>query len=402
MSMTTKKKSPWAILLIIVFSMISSALCQFKVPPIMSELITNLNLTGETQAGLLMSIFSFSGIVLSIPVGFIITRYGIYKTGAISLICSLLGSLLGIVANSYAILMASRIIEGIGLIFVATLGPAAIGSVFSEQKRGLAMGIMMSYMSVGQFIMFNVAPRISVGGSWKNVWWLTGVYSVIMLVIWLFGMRGIDAAISPDADPSDKKKQTTQAKDALFVVIKNPSVWLIGLTFALMLTTNQGVLAFLSRYLSEVRGMDPGKAGSITSLASIIGVLAGLLVGSISDKVNSRKGPMIVIFAISAVVYCIMPHFPTNTYFIMSLLYGLVTMGLATLCFAAIPDVIDNPEHNSMAVGVVNTLEKLGVFASSLLFGFLIETLGWNSSFYVMAPICVIGILSVVINKKMK
>ena len=289
-----------------------------------------------------------------------------------------------------------------GLIFIATLGPAAIGSVFAPEKRGLAMGIMMSYMSVGQFIMFNVAPRIAGGGAWKNAWWLTAVYSAVMLVLWIIGMRRLDATVNPDNDPTNKEAQTKMAKEALSVVIKNPAVWLIGVTFALMLTTNQGVLGFLAQYLSEVRGMDASTASTITSLASIIGIPTGLVVGAVSDKLHSRRGPMIFLFVFSAIVYIVMPHCPTNIYWLMSLIFGIATMGLATLCFAAVPEVIAKPEQNGMACGVVNTLEKVGVFLSTILFGALIEVVGWTVTFYIMAPICILGIISVFINKKLK
>lgn len=394
------KMSAWTVLWITVLSMTASALCMFKVPPLMADLIGALNLAGEAQGGLLMSIFSLAGMVLAIPAGLIITRFGMYKTGAFSLLCSLGGSLLGIFTQSYGVMMAGRVIEGVGLIFIATLGPAAIGGVFAPEKRGLAMGIMMSYMSVGQFIMFNLAPRIAAGGAWKNVWWVTAVYAGVLLVVWLIAMRGLDGTAGPGA--GDAAAQNRMAKEALRVVVKNPWVWLIGATFALMLTTNQGVLAFLTQYLTDVRGMDPGTAGTITSLASIIGIPTGLVVGAVSDKMHSRRKPMIFLFVFSAVVYLVMPHCPTNLYAGMTLIFGIATMGLATLCFAAIPEVIEKPEQNGMACGVVNTLEKTGCFVSSLLFGFLIQTVGWQASFYVMAPICVLGVVSVLLNKKMK
>ena len=93
-------------------------------------------------------------------------------------------------------------------------------------------------------------------------------------------------------------------------------------------------------------------------------------------------------------------------YFVASLLVAaLLCEGeplLATLCFAAVPEVIAKPEQNGMACGVVNTLEKVGVFLSTILFGALIEVVGWTVTFYIMAPICILGIISVFINKKLK
>ena len=46
----TKKLSCWAVLWIVVLSMTALALCMFKVPPLMGDLIAALNLSGTAGA----------------------------------------------------------------------------------------------------------------------------------------------------------------------------------------------------------------------------------------------------------------------------------------------------------------------------------------------------------------
>lgn len=81
MSKNTRKKSPWTILVVMLISMVAGAICMNKVAPVLSNIMADLNITSGSQAGLLMSIFTFSGIILSIPMGVLITKYGTFKTG---------------------------------------------------------------------------------------------------------------------------------------------------------------------------------------------------------------------------------------------------------------------------------------------------------------------------------
>ena len=50
-----------------------------------------MGLAGAGQAGLLISVFVFSGIFLAIPSGVIIAKLGYYKTGIVALAAILAG-----------------------------------------------------------------------------------------------------------------------------------------------------------------------------------------------------------------------------------------------------------------------------------------------------------------------
>ena len=75
MSNAIKKKSPWVILVVMLISMVAGAICMNKVAPVLSNIMEDLNITSSSQAGLLMSIFTFSGIILSVPMGVLTTKY---------------------------------------------------------------------------------------------------------------------------------------------------------------------------------------------------------------------------------------------------------------------------------------------------------------------------------------
>lgn len=398
-SVRRKTVSPGLVLFMMLMSMTAGAMCLNKVAPIVPFLTESMGLTGAGQAGLLMSVFVFSGIFLAIPSGVIITKYGYYKTGIIALAATLAGSLIGAFSPGYAVMLASRIIEGIGLILLMTLGPAAVGRVFSDAKRGSAMGLLMCFMAFGQIAMFNLAPRIAETSTWVNVWWFTAIYALIFLIVWIAALRNLDAALAGDAQnsPAAETKNTLLPK----AVFANKGIWLIGLTLMIYLIAEQGVISFLPTYLTEVRGMDAAGAGSLVSIAPLVGIPVGILTGMISDRIGSRKKPLGILMLASAVTYALMPTFPTALFLVLVVLFGIAVMGIVGLCFSAAAELVA-PEHGNMAVALLNTFQWVGIFLSSSIVGLLIEAFGWDMMFYILVPLTVLGALCTFLTPKLR
>jgi len=130
-SQQTEKTQPrsrtaaWLILAVLLLFSIAAPLNQFKVPPIMPVLMDALGLSVD-GAGLLMSVFAVTGLILALPSGLILQRAGARVTGILAGGSILLGSALGELSTSTGALLTSRVIEGIGTSFMAVLAPAII------------------------------------------------------------------------------------------------------------------------------------------------------------------------------------------------------------------------------------------------------------------------------------
>ncbi len=328
----TKKKSPAFLLFMMLMSMTAGAMCLNKVSPIMTLIVKELELSGSAQAGLLISVFVISGIFLAIPIGVIMKKTGFYKMGIIALTAIIIGSGIGAMDISYPLLLASRVIEGIGLIILTNVGPAVVTAAYgSSGKLGAAMGLLMCFMTFGQIIMLNLAPRLAAYAGWKSIWWLTFVYAAVFLVLWIISLRHIDRELTSETPQNENIHPKLFPKQ----VFANWKMWCLGLTFMLYLIAQQGVIAFLPTYLTDVRGVDATLAGSMVSAAAFTGIFTAIIVGMISDKIGSRKKPIVVLLLAAAIVYYIFPHFPTKLFILIIILYGLAVMGIVGLCISA-------------------------------------------------------------------
>lgn len=402
--MERKRVSGGLVLFMMLMSMTAGAMCLNKVAPLVPVLTQSMGLTGAGQAGLLISVFVFSGIFLAIPSGVITSKLGYYKTGIGALAAILLGSVVGALDLGYAAMLGSRIVEGVGLILLMTLGPAAVASSFDDKRRGSAMGLLMCFMAFGQIAMFNLAPRIAEAGAWENVWWFTAVYAAVFLVVWIIALRNLDASLAASATPNDGAQDAAPAAPAkLFSkeVFLNPGVWLIGITLMVYLIAEQGVISFLPTYLAEVRGMDAAVASSIVSIAPLVGIPVGIIVGMVSDKMGSRKKPLGVLMLASAVTYALMPTFPTGVFIVLVVLFGIAVMGIVGLCFSAVAELVP-ARQGDMAVALLNTFQWVGIFLSSSLVGLLIEAVGWDMAFYLMVPLTVVGAVCTFVTPKLR
>lgn len=401
--MMKKVVSPGLVLFMMLMSMTAGAMCLNKVAPIIPLLIESMGLTGAAQAGLLISVFVISGIFLAIPSGVIIEKLGYYKTGIIALSAILLGSVIGAFNPGYAIMLVSRIIEGIGLIFLMTLGPAAVSCVFPDEKRGSAMGLLMCFMAFGQIAMLNLAPRIAAATNWENVWWFTAAYAVVFLVIWAIALKNLDTALGYKKPVASTKQVDEKSKTSLFPkeVFLNKGVWLVGLTLMVFLIAEQGVISFLPTYLTEVRGVDAAAAGSMISIAPLVGIPVGIIAGIISDKIGSRKKPLGILMIASAITYAFMPTFPTAFFLVLIILFGVAVMGIVGLCFSAVAELV-TPQQGNMAVALLNTFQWVGIFLSSSLVGLFIEGFGWDIMFYIMVPLTLVGAVFTFITPKLR
>lgn len=387
---TTSKKSPVLIMVVMLVSMTAGAICMNKMGPVLAEIMGDLGIS-NAQSGLLVSVFVLSGIFLSIPMGMLTTKYGTFKTGLFALLCLIVGSALGAISTSYGPMLFSRFLEGIGLMFLVCIGPATVGKTSTDQNRGTLMGIVMCFMSFGQIIALNIAPAIG----WRSFWWVSAAFGAVSLLLWVLFIRGID---EPRAVVSTEAASVTKI---LSDVLGNGSVWMISLTFLAFMLSHMGVFNYLPTYFIEVGGMSATAAGSMTSLASLIGIPVGILGGTLADKWGSRKKPLALTMLLFAILIATLPIFRSDTFIIAVIIYGFVAMAEAGLCMTSLSEVV-TPEQGSTATAVVNTAQWTGAFLGSTLFGAILDATNWNTSFFVMSGICLVGAIAILLARKLK
>ncbi len=139
----------------------------FAVPPLVPELISRFGLS-HLAIGALMGAISVPAILFSIPLGAAIDRWPARATGNVALGLMAVGAVLFALAPSYAVLVAGRLLFGVGGLAINLLLARLVSTAFAGRELALAMGIFNAVYPASMIIMFTLHPRLQAAFGWRG------------------------------------------------------------------------------------------------------------------------------------------------------------------------------------------------------------------------------------------
>ena len=374
----------WLILAVLLLFSIAAPLNQSKVPPILPILMEGWGLP-VGQAGLLMSLFAVTGLVLALPAGFIFQRVGYRWTGVLAGGSIALGAALGALSPSFNLLLFSRAIEGIGTGFVAVMAPAVIAPWFPH-RRGLALGIWATWVPIGLMTMLLVAPALASWGGWRSVWWFGCLYAILTTLLFLLVVRPA---------PAQEAAVATPGPSAMGRTLHNPTVWWLGAAFACYCTAVFAIGTFLPTYLYTVRGVALAQAAGLTSITSLMSIFSGPTGGLISDRIGSRKRVYLFGLIAAAIILPLTGAASLPMLVVLVAAQGLFLSVTPPNIFAAAVETGRETGGSGLAMAVVMMGQNAGVLLGPLMFGILVgDSGGWALAFASLPVICLLGVLA--------
>ncbi|MDR3575548.1 MAG: MFS transporter [Anaerolineaceae bacterium] len=380
----------WVILFVALLAGVAAPFNQFKVPPLMPVLMQRFQLNLGT-AGLLMTIFAITGFVLALPAGIILQRLGPKVAGLIAIACLVIGSSLGTLSTSAGFLLATRFVEGAGMGLIAVVSPALIAIWFPPEKRGGPMGVWGTWVPLGSLIMFNVAPGLEAAAGWQAVWWAGSAFALAaFLLFWLLVRRPpAGAADSPVGARSEKGQKMPDLRQSL----SNKNLWLLTLAYSCYNFIVVGVvITYFPTFLNTNRGFSLADASVVTSISFLVSVFAAPLGGVLSDRMGKRRPFLLIPFVILAV--WIVLAFQTSGWLVTAamLVFGVIAALIPMSIFAVVPEVMGGAHLAGLGMAVLLLGQNLGQLLGPLVFGGLVERIGWANAGYWIAPVAIIGI----------
>ncbi len=372
----------WLVLATLLLFSIAAPLNQSKVPPILPILMESWGLT-VGRAGLLMSVFAITGVVLALPSGFIYQRIGYRWTGVLAGGSIALGAGLGALSARLETLLLGRLLEGIGTGFVAVMAPAVIAPWF-PRRRGIALGIWATWVPVGLITMLLAAPALAQAAGWRSVWWFGCGYAALTTLLFLLVVRPAPTQERTAGDPQPAAVGRT---------LHNPTVWWLGVAFACYCTAVFAIGTFLPTYIHTVRGAALAQAAGLTSITSLMSIIAGPAGGVIADRIGSRK--QVYLFGLVAAAFILPLTGAASLPVLVALVaaQGLLLSVTPPNIFAAAVEAGRETGSSGLAMAVVIAGQNVGVLVGPLIFGALAESAGgWGLAFASLPIICLLGV----------
>ncbi len=357
-------------------------------------------------AGLLMSVYAVTGLILALPAGLIFQQAGFRVTGILAGGSIVIGAALGALSQNMTGLLVSRVIEGIGTSFMAVLAPAIIGQWFPAEKRGTAMGIWSAWVPVGTVVMLIVAPALVVAAGWRAAWWLGAGYALAVTALYLAFVRPAPSTSSPLQNCGSGEGSGVRLEEGAGVrpekgpgvsssqVLRNRNIWLLAAAFAAFNAAAIGMGTYLPTFLASQHGLALGPAAWIASITSLITIFSAPAGGVLSDRIGSRKKPYLAGFAAAIILLPLTGMVSLTGLIILVVITGFVLGVIPTNIFAGAVEATGDPRQGGAAMAVIMVGQNAGMLLGPMIFGTLAQSAGWPAAFASLAVISALGLLA--------
>jgi MFS transporter, ACS family, glucarate transporter len=351
--------------------------------------------------GWVTGIFVISYAVFEIPSGVLGDRIGPRRVlTRIVLWWSAFTTVTGVVTGYYPLLLA-RFLFGAGEAGAYPNASVVVARWFPVHERGRAFGIVLMAGQIGGALAPLLVVPIQIQYGWRASFLLFGILGVLWSAIWYWWFRD---------SPAEKRGVTAAELDEIrgsiepahqrlpwSVALRSANVWaVLGVALCYMYTF-YFFQSWFHTYLVNARGFSE-KNLLLSSLPYFVAAAAncggGLLSNMLVKKIGLKWGRCsigLVSLAVSALctVAVMLTQQQLGALILLTVVYAGITFQ-QPIMFAVCLDI--GGSYAGAMVGAMNTSAQVGAFASSLMFGHLVDRYGsYTLPFIPMALLLLLG-----------
>jgi predicted MFS family arabinose efflux permease len=390
-----ESRSPWFILTVVFLTGLAATINYYKVPPLLSSLMTTFHLAGA-RAGLLMSIFAVVGILFSIPAGLVITRLGHRLSGLVAVVSISVGAATGALSSSVATMLIGRVLEGVGLNLLALTAPTIIALYFSGRDRAKAIGIWNAWYPLGSTISFAVAPFLALWWGWRSVWCVGALYAMAVGILYYVFIR----AESTSRDTVTKAEDSSPPRKAMTDFL-NRDLWIMSVMFFCFAFVYVAYFTWTPTFLHTVRGMSLSSASLVLSFFSVLALLSSPTSGWVLARIPSPRLLCAIIMAIYSGIGMSVVFLDIKTILPLQIIMGLVASFPPAAILTMVARMINEGRATTLAVSMITIGQNIGIFFGPTVFGYVLGPgNNWHAAYMIFIPVGLIGITAAFLLKK--
>jgi MFS family permease len=253
----------------------------------------------EAQIVFLGMTFMFAYIPLSVPVSWVIDRFGFRLAVSIgAVLAGIFGIARGLVGDNYALVLVSTIGIAIAQPFLLNAWTKVPANWFSINERATAVGLVTLANLVGTAISFELTPILSQTLPIPTVQLIYG--GVASIAALLFIVLAREHPITPPCPPGMEVRSLML--DGINQIVRVVPFWL----FVIVYFFGMGIFNGISNYVGIIRttGFTATQLGTMGALMVVGGILGAVVMPALSDRQHKRQRFMLlgVLLAIPGLV----------------------------------------------------------------------------------------------------
>lgn len=333
----------------------------------------------ESQAGMLISVYAWMVMLLSLPLMMLASRMEFKRLLLLVVAVFVVGQFLSAISSSYFMLMAARIVVACAhAVFWSIASPMAI-RVVSEDHRHAAMGIVVMGSSVALIAGLPIGRVVGLALGWRMTFACVAILSVAILLYLRFALPTI-----PATEPFSPRKLP-----GLLRVAPLRSIYIFT---AIIITGYYVCYSYIEPYMLQVVGMQETTVTAVIAVFGIAGIAGSLLFSKFYAQIRLK------FFAVAA----------------LGVVAGLFMLGLASvgmgiafavcaglgLCITALnvamqSEVIRNSrlDDQAVATSIYSGIFNLGIGSGSAVGGVVVSTIGIANIGFAGGTLAVLALL---------
>jgi predicted MFS family arabinose efflux permease len=348
--------------------------------PLIPIFVADLGLS-YAGAGTIQTAYFWTYALAQLPIGIVTDRLGARR---VMLACTGLlaaGAIAFAASGSYAALLLSRMVVGLGASAVWVPGMLLITQWFPGSERGRAAGLMSAGGGVGGTLGLIVVPIVAGAVGWRAAYGLTVAPAVVTLVlIGALLRRGASAAAPP----------RRAVEGGLRRVLAVRALWPLNVNVVFSYGGYFSFITFLPSFLVRGVGLSQTQAGVVTGLVTAGTIVSWPLAGLLSDRLGRRRPVFLFsqfVSLLALLVFALVaPGMGLATVALTAFATGLLVGGLI-LPFVMVVDFVPR-ELAATAAGLTNGACFLGAMVLPIVLGRIVDVTGsFTAAFLVAAGV---------------
>jgi MFS family permease len=347
-------------------------------PSVMTTTLMGAFEMNGTQLGNLAACYFYAYLIMQLPAGLLIDKFGPRKVTTVAIALCAIGSFVFAKSDGITTACIGRFLTGCGAAFAAVNCLKLIANWFSASRFAFMAGLMMTVGMLGA--VGGQAPLAAFieSMSWRQAMEVIGIGGFVLAALFFLIVR--DKAES-HKHMKNLASQRVSIGNTLLQIFRNPQAWWLslysGLAFAPVMVF--GGLWGIS-FTSGAFGLSQNIAAQAVSLIFIGFAIGAPVFGWFSDWLGRRRivmfwGTMLAALAIVAIVYV-----PGISFSLLNFLFFFFGFCISSflLCFTMIRE-ITLPGIAATAIGFMNAFDALLGALSEPLTGKFLD-MGWDGT----------------------
>lgn len=338
---------------------------------------------GLDAIGWLAAAFATIGALAAVPAGTLIRPDGARHMLIIGMLTIGGGSALGAWSDSWTMLAASRLVEGLGFVLVTVSGPVVVLRLVAMPDRNRAMALWGCFVPAGIALDMCVGPWFD---RWRELWWAGAILAAAVVAPLLVRVRNAPPRARSPAEP---------LRRALAEALRVKGPLAAASCFLLYSLMFFALFSFLPVLLVERLGVESSTVGPLGALASAANVVGNLAAGWAVERTGRARllGLAACTMALCTPLVFFASEHPLLAYAMCVLFSAAGGLVPGTLLSSA-PLLSPSPLRTPLVIALAMQGSSLGQALGPSLLGWAIERHGWPAAGFVVLAAAALMVLT--------